>query len=229
MKSFGYVFVFLVGTVALYVGISGWVVADFEARLEKQKREDPVPARPSAPVGDPVKPGAEEAAQGDAKSRSSEVIYQGISFDNEIDARQAAEGERINRCFRWVYQVPVGLPILLTSLAFGFLGGIANIAHKLAGSEAVSGLMMVFKPLFGGVIGLMVFGLCTALPKLMVESADGVRPVTMIFLCLFGGTFSNHVFAWVEEKTKMFFPLGASGPAVPTVPSPPSRFLPPTP
>lgn len=252
MKAFGYVFVFLVGTFALYVGISGWVVADFEARLEKQKRDNPPaaqPSPPSTPAADQAKGGAEPAKPtGDAakdgakprenalaaptsepKSEQTEVLYMGISFANEIVARQFAEENKINRYFRWVYQVPPGLPILLTALAFGFLGGIANIAHKLAGSEPVPGLMMVFKPLFGGVVGLMVFGLCTALPKLMVESADGVRPVTMIFLCLFGGTFSNHVFAWVEEKTKMLFPLGAAGAGASVVPAPPARFPPPTP
>jgi hypothetical protein len=183
MKTFFcYVFIVLLGTASLYVGISGWVVADLEARLERQVREN--------------------------KGRNEAVIFQGVKFADAASARQAAEEDKINHYFRWVYQVPEGLPILLTSLAFGVVGGIGTIVHKLAGGGDVTAPMLVFKPLFGGLIGLMVFGMATVAPKVVVESAEGVRPVALIFLCLFGGTFSNHVFQWVEEKTKMLFPLG---------------------
>lgn len=199
--TFFYAFAIVMGTLALYVGISGWVVADFDARLERQVREQ--------------------------KGEVKEVIYQGISFKDVASARQVAEQDKITSYFRWVYQVPPGLPLLLTSLAFGFVGGIANLLHKLAGSETVPGPMLLFKPLYGGIIGLMVFGISTTAPKLIVESAEGVRPLSLMFLCLFAGTFANHVYTWVEEKTKMLFPLG--NPAPTTKPSPPAPPSPPSP
>jgi hypothetical protein len=200
-------YIVFMGAFALYVGISGWVLADFEARMERQVREN----------------------KGDTS-----VIFEGVSFANAASARQAAEEDKISRYFRWVFMVPPGLPLFLTSLAFGVVGGIANIAHKLAGSLFVPTKMLVFKPLFGGVVGLMIFGLATAAPKLVVESADGVRPIAVMFLCLLGGTFSNHVYAWVEEKTKALFPLtaptsgAAPGPPASRPPSPPAAPPPPS-
>jgi len=196
-----YTIAIVMGTFALYVGISGWVVADFEARMDRQVTEQ----------------------KGDVK----EVIYRGISFKNVVIARQVIEQDMIMRYFRWVFEVPPGLPLLLTALAFGFVGGIANILHKLAGSERVPGPMLLFKPLYGGIIGLMVFGISTTAPKLIVESAEGVRPLALMFLCLFAGTFANHVYTWVEEKTKLLFPL--SNPAAPGTPAPPVPPAPPFP
>ena len=176
------VIILLMGSLALYVGISGWVVADFEARMERQVRAQ--------------------------KAGETTVVYEGVTFADVASAREVAEQDKITRYFRWVFMVPPGLPILLTSLAFGVLGGIANVVHKLAGSLPVPSKQLVFKPLFGGIIGLMVFGIASTAPKLIVETAEGVRPLSLMFLCLFAGTFSNHVFAWVEEKTKSVFPLG---------------------
>lgn len=252
-----YAGIILLGAGSLYVGLSGWVVAEFESRIEQQLREKPqrtepptAPAKPAPVVAGDGKDDAKAkaAVQADETTPSKEgvksknnvrtetvgpsesrVIYQGVSFTNIASARQFAEESKINRYFRWVYRVPPGLPILLTAIAFGVMGGIANIVHKLAGSEPVNPLMMIFKPLFGGVVGLMVFGLATAMPKLIVESAEGVRPLTLIFLCLFAGTFSNHVYAWVEEKTKFIFPLGAGTGTSQSTPVPPAKFPPPQP
>lgn len=184
MKLFmSYAVMLLLGVSMLYVGISGYIVLEFEARVEREKRNDPSPT--------PQKP----------------IIYNGEAFGDLLSARRAQEQDKINEYFEWVFKVPPALPVLLTSLAFGILGGVAAVVQGLVNAQHVAFIPMLLRPVLGGLIGLMVFGIAITAPKLIVESAEGVRPLALIFLCLFAGTFSDHVYRWVEEKTKSMFPL----------------------
>jgi hypothetical protein len=96
---------------------------------------------------------------------------------------------------------------MITAISFGILGGIANVLHKAIKGFPQTNQRLVFKPLFGAFIGLMVLGITYVLPAILTVNEDSVRPIALAFLCLYAGAFSNHVYVWLEEKIKTLFTL----------------------
>jgi hypothetical protein len=109
--------------------------------------------------------------------------------------------------FAWTYNLPASLPLFITAIAFGILGGIANVVYKAIGGEVQTTQRLVLKPLFGGFIGLMILGISYVLPAVLTVNEDKVRPISLAFLCLYAGAFSNHVYLWLEDKIKSVFSM----------------------
>lgn len=187
------VFLVLSGPLVLYVAVSSWLVIDLDAKIAA----DHIPATGSYYVG-------------------------GIEFKSELAARTALTERSIGRYFGWIYALPLNLPILLAALSFGHLGGMAALLRELANDLPVSCRRLICLPFFGAMVGLMVFGAATIAPQLVFNSAEGVRPLSLVFLCLLGGVFSEAVFKWAEEKTTAFFVRSSpeSSPPPPSSPSP---------
>lgn len=175
------VVVVILGIVSMYLAAAGWVIANLDTKISTETK----------------------------KSNSTEegVVYQGVSFANIYEARLAIEREKVTTIFQWVYGIPASLPLLMTALSFGFLGGISNVIYKAIGGEVQTNQRVLLKPFFGGFIGLMVLGITYVLPAVLMANGDSVRPISLAFLCLYAGAFSNHVYLWLEEKIKSIFAL----------------------
>lgn len=175
------VFVVVLGLVSMYFACAGWVIANLDKEIVTSSKQ--------------------------ADGQGTNVVYQGIAFADIYEARKAIEQEKVSTWFSWVYDVPASLPLLITAISFGILGGIANVIHKAIGGEQQSNPRIALKPLFGGGIGMMVLGITYVLPAALTVDNGHVRPVSLAFLSLYGGAFSNHVFLWLEEKIKTVFAL----------------------
>jgi hypothetical protein len=175
-------FAFIVALAASYVAICTWVVANLDAAIALNEKQT-------------------------NQSGAGEVVYQGIAFSNIYEAREAVEQDNVASCFSWAYKLPASLPLILAALSFGILGGVGNVMYKAIGSRKQSDVAIALTPLFGAILGLMVFGVTYLLPAVLtVDNNMTTRPISVVFLALYAGVFSNHVYNWIEEQAvKKFF------------------------
>src|SRR5882724_4965879 len=114
------VFVVVFGIVSLYLSAAGWVIANLDTKISTDTKK--------------------------SKGTEEGVVYQGISFANIYEARLAIEREKVTTIFRWVYDIPASLPLLMTALSFGILGGISNVIYKAIGGEIQTNQRVLLKP-----------------------------------------------------------------------------------
>jgi len=174
------IFAVLLGIAGAYFSAAGWVIANLD---------------------DEISTPSDKTEQGGA------VVYKGVSFSSIYDAREAIEKDNVNNLFKWTYDIPASLPLLIMAVAFGILGGVTNVIYKAIGGEIQTNSRVSLKPLFGGLMGMMVLGITFVLPALLTVDNGKVRPVALAFLCMYAGAFSNHVYLWLEEKIKTLFAL----------------------
>jgi hypothetical protein len=175
------IFAAALGLLSLYMAMAGWVVAEFDTAT------------------------AEAGASNSHGEK--EYFYHGHSFANRAEALAFIDDQKVAEFFGWVYSVPESLPLLIASFFFGVLGGITSVLFAASGSEPISNRFIVFKPLFGGTIGLLVLGVVKIVPAALTKEANATRPIAVVFLCLFAGAFSDHVHLWVKQNVEEIFKI----------------------
>ena len=179
------IFAVLLGLASAYFAAAGWVIANLDSEIYKKGPQQ-----------------TDKTGQG--------VVYDGIPFLNIYQARQAVEKDKLTSWFTWTYSVPSSLPLLITAFSFGILGGLTSVIFKAVCSEVQTNRRVVLKPLLGGLIGIMVLGITYVLPAALMVNENKVSPVSLAFLCMYAGAFSNHVYIWLEEKIKTVFAIEKS-------------------
>jgi len=134
------------------------------------------------------------------------VVYEGITFSSREALEMHLKIEKIILFFPWVYYLPSIVVIVFTSGAFGALGGVTRIVKQLAIAKiSISDIAVVSIPLFGFLIGILLLGIASVIPAALTASKVDIQPTTLLFICLFGGVYSEHVYKWLESQIKHIF------------------------
>lgn len=186
--SFGHNLSYLAitGLIALYIGVSGWLVLDMEEAM----------AHPAEGGGGPY-------------------VLNGLSFGSETALQAFIAAKRIERFSPWAMELPPKLVVLLTAVAFGFVGGNAPNLRLLASGRRVTSTLIIYRPAFGAVVGLMIFAAATIAPTAVNASDDAVSPVWLVFLCLLCGAFSELAYGRLRQFTESVLKL-----KLPSLPDP---------
>lgn len=134
------------------------------------------------------------------------VEYRGLSFENKESLQEFLHDSEGARLFPWIFALPQEFSPLITSVAFGLLGGATALFKKIAIDRSpLSSLPVISMPLFGALVGMMLFFLSFLAPALFVAGRNPARPESLVGLSLFGGLFSEQAYIWMREQgTKLF-------------------------
>jgi hypothetical protein len=132
--------------------------------------------------------------------------FEGLTFADEDSLRDFLQERRSSRWFPWIFEVPQELTPLIASMAFGLVGGAARLLKRVSlDGKRVSSLHIFSEPLFGSVIGLMIFFLSLVLPAVFTSGKNPVRPEALVGFSLFGGAFSEQAYDWLESQVSKLF------------------------
>lgn len=162
--------------VAFYVGVAGWVACK---ALENTS----------------------------IRSNSDQYVeYEGLSFENKESLQEFLHDSEGAKLFPWIFALPQELAPLITSMAFGLLGGAAGLLKKIAIDRSpVSTLPVVTYPVFGALVGVMLFFLSFLVPTVFIAGRNPARTETLVGLSLFGGLFSEAAYIWIDEQVRRLF------------------------
>jgi hypothetical protein len=165
----------------LYVGVAGWTTA---SRL-------------------PAILGVTTDGSG---SSNSYFEYDGLSFRDRESLTAFLRDQRFAGLFSWTFDLPSQILALLTSLAWGIAGGATRLVKNLSfDNAAISDLPVFLGPVFGGLLGLMVWLMSLLAPALLVTGETTARPETLVVLSFFGGMFSEDAYEWVRKRVRKMF------------------------
>jgi len=133
--------------------------------------------------------------------------FEGLTFADEASLKEFLQERTSGSWFPWVFSLPRELAPLLASMAFGLLGGAARLLRKLSIAGAGPTPAELFTaPLFGALIGLLLYFLALLLPAIFTSGKNPGRPETLAGLSLFGGVFSEQAYKWIEDQVVKLFP-----------------------
>jgi hypothetical protein len=108
------------------------------------------------------------------------------------DLKYLSEYTTLTNLFPWTQAIPKFTAYLITAMAFGLLGALIGLIKDLALTATVARDTKWFsRPLLGLLTGLVVLGLSYLLPTVLIKGNNEIRPLTLMFLCLFCGIFSE--------------------------------------
>lgn len=174
MTKTGILILFLI--IALYFGIGGLIILENDLKYEKAKTLE-----------------------------KKEVYYNNkIKFHNKEVMNAAIQQDHILKIYPYAKQLPSAMSFIITALSFGMIGSIGkvindSIKNKVRLSETINLLLI---PLQGSIIGLIILGISYVIPLLLTSDDVSLKPITIVFLCLFGGIFYLDFYNWLEEIFK---------------------------
>jgi hypothetical protein len=161
---------------AIYAGVAGWVASKAFENTGVQSQADQF------------------------------VEYEGLSFENKQSLQEFLHDSEGARLFPWIFAIPQELTPLVTSFAFGLLGGVIALLKKIAIDHSpVSTLPIIAGPLFGSLVGVMLFFISFLVPAIFIVGRTPPRTEALVGVSLFGGAFSERAFVWIEEEVRKLF------------------------
>ncbi len=130
------------------------------------------------------------------------VRYEGIDLETKYELKYYLEVRSIENYFPWAVRLSSFVAMLLTAFSFSLLGAVIGIIKEVALKNIpVAETKYWSLPLLGLLSGLVILGLSYLLPTLLIKNGTEIRPLTLMFLCLFGGIFITSFY----EKLSQYF------------------------
>jgi len=128
------------------------------------------------------------------------VIIGKVSYRNAAEYLLAQENDRSAIIFPWVDALPSFVANVITACSFGMLGGIISIIKRVALlKENLSDINCFAIPVLGFFTGLVVLGLNYIIPTILVSGNTQIRPISLLFLCLFAGVYANEFYSFLTK------------------------------
>lgn len=125
-----------------------------------------------------------------------------ITIKNKYDYLYELEANDLENFFPWAIQFSSFSALIITALSFGLLGALIAILKQIAFENLVIEEVKIWSlPLLGLLTGLVIYGLSYILPTALVKNGTELRPITLMFLCLLSGIYSNTFYL---RLTKLF-------------------------
>ena len=125
---------------------------------------------------------------------------------NAYEYKVFNEKQDADRYFSWAENLPTYPALLFTAMSFGLLGALIDLFKQIViGDISVEKLKYISLPLLGILTGIVILGLSYILPTLLVKEANEIRPITLMFLCLFASIYFEKFYDFLSTKfTKIF-------------------------
>ncbi len=130
------------------------------------------------------------------------ITYDDLDFSNQYEFQYYREAESVEKIFPWTMQLSSFFILIITALSYGLLGGVVSLIKEIVFDRKVANEQQVWSvPVLGLLTGITVLGISYLLPTVLVKNGGEIRPVTLMFLCLFGGMYSRNLY----EKLNGYF------------------------
>lgn len=164
---------------AVYLALAGWVGVEVDAALREKKS--------SAADKIPVK-------------------VNGIEWESEDDFWKNEIVRRARLIFPWGSDLPKPVNLFLTAVSFGYLGGMMRVLYDLSFRNSEIDNKTLYRLGLSSFSGLLILGLSYTLPSALTASDVSLKPITLLFLCLFAGLFSEQLLLWLQGQFEKMFP-----------------------
>jgi hypothetical protein len=154
---------------ALYFGSGGFIILENEQQYEKA-----------------ITSQEKIVALGKAKFYNKEVMV------------CAEQQDLISIIYPYYNILPDALNFIITAICFGIIGSVGKVINDSIKNEITlyrkTNLLLI--PCQGGIIGLIILGISYTIPVILTGENVTLKPITVVFLSLFGGIFYENFYQW---------------------------------
>ncbi len=140
------------------------------------------------------------------KKDTINITYHDLTFTNKYELKYFLEAESLEKTFPWAIRISSFVGLILTAFSFGLLGSLIFLIKEVTfEKKTIQEVRIWSMPILGMLTGLVVFGLSYLLPTVLIKSDNELRPITLMFLCLFGGMYSQKFYEKISEYFNKIF------------------------
>jgi len=165
------VFIIILSFISSYIALYGWVGIDLNAAIEKSR---------ATPTKEPV-------------------IYKGINYESEDVVKIIMRYEIAEYIFPFIYKIPNPICLFFAAIAFGYLGGLIKVLYDIIRINKGISCKTLCSLAMSSLSGLLILGISYVIPSALTASDITLRPLTLLFLCLFSGLFSEQTVSWLQK------------------------------
>jgi hypothetical protein len=195
------VFLFIIFLSALYFGTGGFIVLENSQLHEKSLFIEPKPVT-------------------DSKSN--------VTFRNKEDLESALQQDLITKVYPHTPGLPSSLSFIITAICFGIIGAVGatvnTVIQRKSKLREVPNLLLI--PIQGAIIGIIVLGISVTLPTILANETVSLKPITVVFLSLFGGIFYLQFYKRFNDAVERFIAHKQDAHNNPTHKEPPHKEQP---
>ncbi|MDB5088959.1 MAG: hypothetical protein JWR09_2953 [Mucilaginibacter sp.] len=141
-----------------------------------------------------------------AKNFNPPLNVDGVTISNEYLYQIYNERHGLEKYFVWTVTLPKFTALCITAMSFGLLGALVAIIRQLSlAGKTIVEVQYISLPLLGILTGLVVLGISYLLPTLITKGTNEIRPITLMFLCLFCGICSDNFYKKIENSFDKLF------------------------
>jgi hypothetical protein len=171
---------------ALYFGTGGLIILENEQKYEK----------------------AIALQQKVAKFNKAKYFSLNKTKFNDKEVMKCAEQQNLISTIYPYYDVlPDALNFIITAICFGIIGSIGKVINDTIQNQAIlykkTNLLLI--PCQGGIIGLIILGISYTIPIILTTENVTLKPITVVFLSLFGGIFYEKFYQWFLKNLNDVF------------------------
>lgn len=116
------------------------------------------------------------------------------------------ENEKSKDIFPFITYLPEFVGNIFTACFFGLIGGVISILKKIAWENNLpEHTKFISIPLLSFFTGIVVIGLYTIIPNILLTGENKIRPLTLLFLSLFGGLYSIQFYSSLSKAVQTKF------------------------
>jgi len=173
----------IITLIALYLGTGGFIILQNDQIYIKPN----VNSRDSDNLRDTV------------YFKKKQVISKNINYDNKEVLYVAEQQGLILKIYPYADKIPSILCFILTAISFGIIGSVGKVINDSIQNknELNNAPNLLLIPIQGGFIGLIIIGISYVIPIILTNDSVSLKPVTIVFLSLFGGIFYLNFYNWL--------------------------------
>lgn len=166
------IFVVIIVLISLYIGFGGFIILENEQKYEKAL----ILPEKKAKIGP-------------------------ITWRNKELGQAAKQQQLIKEVFPYQSKIPTVLGFMLTAMAFGVIGSIARVVNTcIKDKKTINEVQNLFLIIVQGMlIGVIILGISYIVPVVLTTEDTALKPITIVFLSLFGGINYENFFNWLTK------------------------------
>jgi hypothetical protein len=167
-----YIFIGIVTVMAFYFGTGGFIILQNDQQYETANTLE-----------------------------KNEVCSSGVKFHNKEAMIAAKQQDLILAIYPYATKIPATLCFIFTAISFAIIGSVGKMINDSIpkGIKLKDTTNLLLVPIQGGIIGIIILGISYTIPIVLTNDNVSLKPITIVFLSLFGGVFYQNFYNWFTD------------------------------
>jgi len=142
----------------------------------------------------------ESRAASKAKGPAEPFEYKNVTYESKEVAKIIIRYEIAEKIFPLIDKMPNPICLFFSAIALGYLGGLIKVLYEIIRLNIEVSSSTLCSLAMSSLSGLLILGASYVIPSALTASNVTLKPLSLLFMCLFAGLFSEQTVSWLQKK-----------------------------